>query len=102
VVVCNFDLVGMAILPTKAHPILLVDPEAMLTGPIAGEPLKTVAWWQGELAEISHAIELGELTACPPPQHRRARRPSPSSLDAIEDVLRGAIEERPYHGFYYN
>ncbi len=102
VVVCNFDIVGMAILPTKAHPILLVDPDAMLTGPIPGKPLKMVAWWQGELAEISHAIELSELTSCHAPQHRRASRPSPSSLYAIEDVLSGPIDERPYHGFYYS
>ena len=62
-VVRNFDLVGMAILPTKTHPILLVDSEAVLTVSIAGEPLETIAWWHDELAEMSHAIELSDLAA---------------------------------------
>ena len=51
-VVRNFDLVGMAILPTKTHPILLVDSDAVLTVSIAGEPLETIAWWHDELAEM--------------------------------------------------
>jgi hypothetical protein len=39
VVVCDFDLEGMAFLPYETDPILLIDPDAVLTLPIALQTL---------------------------------------------------------------
>lgn len=102
VVVRNLDLVRIATLPTKAHSILLVDPDAVLTGAFAREALQTVAGRYREFAQIPHAIELRELPARHPPQRRRTCTAGTPILDAVEDVLGRAIGKRPYHRIYYS
>jgi hypothetical protein len=42
-VVRNLDFGGIAVLPAKADPKLIIDSNAVLANPIASEPLKTIS-----------------------------------------------------------
>jgi hypothetical protein len=44
VVVCDFDFVGIAVLPAKTEAILLVDPDTVLSRSIPPEPFQAVSW----------------------------------------------------------
>lgn len=44
-VIGNFDFVGMAFLPNKADPVLLIDPDTVLIRPITLQALQTVTGW---------------------------------------------------------
>lgn len=101
VVVGDFDLVGITALPSETNPVLIVDPNAMLAGPIAPEAFQPVARWHGQFSELPHSIELGQLPAHDGPKLGGARRPRPPTIDAVEHVFRGGVGERPYHGLYY-
>jgi hypothetical protein len=42
VVVRDFDVVGIAILPSEANAILIVHPNAVLSYPVAAQPLEAI------------------------------------------------------------
>jgi len=60
VVVNDFNLLSMSILPVKAHTILLIDSNAVLTNSIAPQPFKPIARWDCQLLEFSYSIDLVE------------------------------------------
>jgi hypothetical protein len=43
VIICDFDLIGSVSLPDKTNSPLLVDPDAVLTGPIPFQLLQPVS-----------------------------------------------------------
>jgi hypothetical protein len=43
-VVCDLDFVGITVLPAEAHPVLIIETNAILPGSVAAEPLQTVPW----------------------------------------------------------
>ena len=67
-IVNNLDLVGIAILPPKADPPLLIDANTVLSGPIASEFLEAIAWWRPEIVEGAGGIHDDELSKHCPPQ----------------------------------
>jgi len=56
VVVGDFDLVGISLLPMEADSILLVDSNAVLSAPLARKKLQTVPGRDGQFAKIPNAI----------------------------------------------
>src|SRR5215218_5663173 len=61
VVVHDLYVVGVAIFPYEAHPVLDVDPYAVLALPVAGEFLQSVARRDQQIAQIVRRVYLGEL-----------------------------------------
>ena len=102
VVVGDFDLVGIPVLPRKTHPVLFIDPNAIVACSVAHQSFQTVARWHRQLVKISYAVELGQLSTGYGPQLNRTGSPSSPAFDTIEDIRGGLIGERPYHGLYYN
>ncbi len=101
-VVGDFDVVGMAILPAKTDPVLVIDPDTVLSRSISSQSLQAVTGWNTQLSKLSHPVELRQL----PPDHRPkgdgASAPGPSGPLAVEQILGGTIREGAYHGIYYN
>jgi hypothetical protein len=54
VVICDFDFVRIATLPTKADAILVVDPNAVLSTPVPAQTLKAVPGRQPVLERRGH------------------------------------------------
>jgi hypothetical protein len=56
VVVRDFDVVGIAVLPSEANAILIVHPDAVLPRTVAAQPLETIAWWYPQFTEYLHPV----------------------------------------------
>jgi hypothetical protein len=97
VVVCDFNFVGISVLPPETNPELVIDADAVLPSAVAFQPFEAIARGDAQLAEVAHPIELREFT----PDHRPERRGTGSArlatAEAIEEILGGAIREGAYH-----
>jgi len=60
-VVHNLNIIGVAVLPTKAQPALIVDADAMLATSIFGQPLQVVAR-NREVPETRSRVQLLDLS----------------------------------------
>jgi hypothetical protein len=56
VVVRDFDLVGIAILPSEANAILFVHPDAVLSRTVVAQPLETITWRSSQFTECLHPV----------------------------------------------
>ncbi len=97
VVVGDFDFVGITALPPEANPVLVIDTNAMLAGPIAPETFQPVPRWHGQFSELPHSIDLRQLPAHDGPKRDGTRRPRTPTIDAIERVFCGGVGKRSYH-----
>ena len=61
VIVSDFNLLGILTIPSKTHPILVVNPDAVLSGPAALERFESVARRWAQFVEPGSGFELGEL-----------------------------------------
>jgi hypothetical protein len=60
-VIDNFDLVGISILPFETNPELLVSPDAVLTFSVTAKALQAVTGWNRKLSDFSDTIDLIQL-----------------------------------------
>jgi hypothetical protein len=58
VVICDFDLVGMAFLPCKTNSVLLINPDTVLIFSVAFKALQMVSWRHLEFTELSNPVYL--------------------------------------------
>ncbi len=79
-VVDDFDFIRISILPPETYPVLLVDSDAVLPGPVTAEPLQPIPWRNRELSQIANAVQLRQLAADIRPE--RGRAPSPRAAAA--------------------
>ncbi len=93
VVVCDFDFVGITILPAKADSVLVIDADAVLAFAVAAQRLEPIAGRHGEFPQIAHSIQLGQLPANDRPQHFGARSAGTRTRDAVEQILRSGVGE---------
>jgi hypothetical protein len=92
VVVHHLDLLGVAVLPHEADPILVVDPDAVLPTPIATESLEVVARERAQVVEPSRGVQLHQLALSDPGNTPKLpRRPT------LEYGLGVSIPEGPDH-----
>lgn len=98
-IVRDFNLVGIASLPSETNPILIIDPDTMLP---ATQPFEAISPRHSELTEASDSIDLIELPPRDLPQSPWADSAGNRIVDAIEDVFCPPSPERAYHGLYYN
>lgn len=83
----DLDIAGVAILPNKAASPLIVDPNAVLSFPVAPQLLETIPGRRGEIAKFGRSVQLAKLSLSnsfncpipfdPPPcvKQRRVLRP---------------------------
>jgi hypothetical protein len=94
VVVRDFNVVGIAVLPAEAYPVLLVDPNAMLTLAVTCQPFQPVPRWDAQLRESTDPVKLRQLSASHWPQLLGTRPARPATIDTVEQVIGGAICDR--------
>jgi hypothetical protein len=83
----------MALLPPETDSVLLIDPDAMLTLPVASQPLQPIAWWDTQLRKILHAVQLIQFAPNHRPEHLWASTPRPAAVETEKQVFRGLISE---------
>jgi len=93
VVVRDLDGVGVAALPPEADAPLVVEADAVLTGPVAGEPLESVAWRDAEVGERLGGVEDEEI---PEGAALEIGWPSPAGAP-FEELLGVAVPEALDH-----
>jgi hypothetical protein len=92
----------MTALPTETDAILVIDANTVLPTSIALQPLEPVSWRNSQFPDVPYAIQLRQLPPEDRPEIARTRRASAPTIEAVEQILRGAIGEAGYHGMYYN
>ena len=91
-VIDDLHFESISIAPFEAEPPLVIDPDAVLTRPVASQPFEPVAGKDGQIAEFDRGIQFTELSPSDP-------------LDCTEpfvskpemEPLGIFIPERPYH-----
>jgi hypothetical protein len=63
VVIGDFNAACVAVVPNKTDPILVVDPDAMLSDPITFQRLKPITG-QGEISQCPRVVDRPQLPAC--------------------------------------
>jgi len=56
-VIDDFDIVGIAIVPCKADAPLLVDPDCILSLPVSSESVKPVPWIQHQRLQAGSSMQ---------------------------------------------
>jgi hypothetical protein len=94
VIVGDLHIEGITVFPSEADPPLVVDPDAVLSFPIAGKLLQTIPGRNSQVAQRISRVEHEEL-----PQGRAVNtlRKAPRAL-AIEDSLGLRVSKAPNHG----
>jgi hypothetical protein len=101
-VIDNFDLTGISVLPFETNPELLVYPDAVLTFSVTAKALQAVTGWNRKLSDFSDTIYLIQLTLGNRPQKALAATPHQPGVSAIKYVFGALAVKRFYHGLYYN
>ena len=78
--------------PAKADPPLVVDPNTVLTSPIAGQAFQPIPRNRSQVGNGCHRVNVIEL----PFRHHRDTLKLPAEL-AAEDLLSFLVPERPDH-----
>lgn len=89
-------------LPAETHPVLIIDPDAVLSLPITSQALQAVAGWYREFPNIPHPVDLRQLSPRNRPHRGGTGHPSRAGVRAVEDVLSPTIGKGAYHGSHYN
>lgn len=63
-VINDFDVKHVAVLPSEADAPLLVDADTVLARAIAFEGLQLIRWGDHQIAQIRSAVEVLQLLAC--------------------------------------
>ena len=82
-VIDEFNLVGIAVLPDEAHAPLVVDPDAVLAEAIVDESLQLVTGRHGQSFQSGRGIDLEEL----PERNPLGVGAKPLGGSAPEDIL---------------
>jgi len=93
VVVDQFDVPGAGGAPGEADPPLVVDADAVLACPVAGQLLQPVAWRHPQIVDAFGGIDENQLVVCEPAEF------GAEFLDvaAVPDRLGVLVPERPDH-----
>jgi hypothetical protein len=102
VVIDDFDLVGMTVLPFETDPELLVDPDAVLIFPVAAKAFQTIRRRDCKFSDFSNTIYLIQLALGNRPQRARAATSRRPGVSAVKDIFCALVAKGLYHGRDYN
>jgi hypothetical protein len=91
-IVDALDLVSVAGTPSKTDPPLVVNSNAVLALPIAGEFLESVSWRNAKISQRLRVVQHREL-----PTRDVLDAPKPRAALAVKERLGVFAPERPYH-----
>ncbi|VUZ85102.1 hypothetical protein MELA_01478 [Candidatus Methylomirabilis lanthanidiphila] len=86
----------------ETHPILVIDPYAVLSTPVAAQTLEPIARWNSKFRELPNPVDLIELPSCHSPERSRAYPAGRLGISSVKDVLSAEIPEGTYHTSHYN
>src|SRR2546428_9491103 len=101
-IIRDLDFAGIATLPSETDPILLVDPNAVLSAPTSTKPLESIPRRNRQLGKLPHPVELVKLSPCNGSQARWTTPSGGRLVDSVEKIPRSPIPEGAYHGSHYN
>lgn len=87
-IVHDLDRVGTIGRPDETDPILIVDPDAMLTGTVARQRLETIPRRDTKVLQSRSRVQLLQLPPGNPPEFLRTSPPGSLRVPPVEDVLR--------------
>lgn len=61
-IVDDLNVERASLVEPKAHPKLIVDPDAMLTGTVTNKLFKPIIWRDPQIAQCRRPIQHGELS----------------------------------------
>lgn len=61
VIVVNFDLIGISVVPDEADAPLVIDPDAVVTRPVAAQLLQSIAGQSGQVTQFLCTVELTQF-----------------------------------------
>lgn len=102
VIVRDFDVVGIAFLPSEADPKLIIDPDAVLARAVAPQALQAISRRYAEFSESLNPIDLCEFASCCWPELYWTSLAGSIGRFTIEDVFSSTDRKGSYHGMYYN
>lgn len=102
VIIRDLNLVDISSLPSKTDPVLIVDPNAVLSAPVRPQPFEAISWRHSKLSKIFHAINLIQFPSGHLPQISGTCFSDYFGIDAVKYFLGASIPERAYHGDHYN
>jgi len=80
----------------ERDPVLVVDAHGVETSKAAAERVQPIPWWHLQIIEPRHRIDLIQFPTDDGPQLAR-NPPSRLAVEAVPDVARRVIPERPDH-----
>jgi hypothetical protein len=93
VIVHDLYVMRIAGTPPETNPPLIIDPDAVLTGPVALQRLKPIAWWDAQEFQGGRSMNLQQL----PVRHPLyIGRKAPTML-ALKELLRLSVREALDH-----
>jgi hypothetical protein len=60
VVISNLDIESVPFPPSKTDPILIVDADAILSGPISLQRLKSICRWRCKIPQLFRTVDLNQ------------------------------------------
>ena len=76
--------------------VLIVHADRVETAEGTAEPVQPIPWWHLQILEPRHGIDLIQFPPNDRPQRAR-NPPSRLTIDAVPDVARGFVGQRPDH-----
>lgn len=103
-IVGDLNIKSVAVLPSKADAVLIIDSDTALSRAISLQPLQPVRWWRREVSKVLRAIDLnqspererGDGLKSPhaAPLENRFRSPIAKRTDQTNIILRIALYAR--------
>lgn len=93
VVVRNFDIVGMAVFPSKTDSVLIVNPDGVLPAPVTAETFQMIPGRRGQILEITYPIQLIQLPTGNRPHSAGAGLSRRWAVQAVEDSFSAPVSE---------
>jgi hypothetical protein len=90
-VIRDFDVMGIPVVPGEAYPVSIVNAHTVLSGPLAGKGLEGVSG-RAEVMQALCRVKLKKSANC-----NFLDGLKPPRSDSVEDFLGFGISERPDH-----
>lgn len=98
-IIDDFDVGRTGVRPSKTDAVLIVDPNTVLSLPIAPERLKSIPRWNAEVHEAVRLVDGVELPTRQPPELARDSPASRFRISTVEQILSRRITKALDHPY---